>query len=92
MIGIWKEYEVAIMNTAKIFVVSHQDIFRAGVITITRSELALEVVGDSTNIVHGMRSIMSTAPDLIILDLHGCDLTQDYPNCFITIATSPLSR
>ncbi len=67
------------MNTAKIFIVSAQDIFRAGIITITRNEPMLEVAGDSTNVVHAMRIITATAPDLIILDLHGCDLRQDLP-------------
>lgn len=70
------------MNTAKIFVVSAQDIFRAGVITITRNEPALEVVGDSTNLFDAMHSITANAPDLIILDLYGCNITQDLPKLF----------
>ncbi len=70
------------MNAAKIFVVSAQDIFRAGVITIARNEPALQVVGESTNLFHSLGSIIAAAPDLIILDLHGCDLTQDLSKLF----------
>ncbi len=57
------------MNTAKIFVVSAQDIFRAGVITIARTEPSLEVVGESADLVQAMLSVATDALDLIILDL-----------------------
>lgn len=67
------------MNTSKIFVVSAQDIFRTGVIAIARHEPTLEVVGDSASLLNAMQSITANAPDLIILDLHACDLTQDLP-------------
>jgi hypothetical protein len=39
--------ELAIMNTAKIFAVSSQDILRAGAVAIARTEPALEIVGES---------------------------------------------
>jgi DNA-binding NarL/FixJ family response regulator len=73
----WDNNELAIMITAKIFVVSAQDIFRAGLIAIACNEPTLQVVGDATTLTKATRSIVGTAPDLIILDLHGCDSTQE---------------
>ncbi len=70
------------MNTAKIFVVSAQDIFRAGVITIARTEPSLEVVGESADLVQAMLSVATDALDLIILDLHGCDITHAFARLF----------
>lgn len=70
------------MNAAKIFVISAQDIFRAGVIKIVSSDPTCEVVGDATKMDHAIRSIQVTEPDLIILDLYECDLTQDLPQLF----------
>ncbi len=65
------------MNNARIFVVSAQEIFRVGVIAIARNEPAFEVVGDAMKLHMAMRSIQDTRPDLIILDLHDCDLKND---------------
>ncbi len=70
------------MNTSKVFVVSAQDIFRAGVITLARDIPELRVIGESHDLLSSIRSITSSAPDLIILDLYGCDLTQDLPRLY----------
>lgn len=75
----WEDIAEAIMNTARTFVVSAQDIFRAGVVTIANKELALDVVGDATKLADSMRSIKVCSPDLIILDLQDCDLQRELP-------------
>lgn len=67
------------MNASRIFVISAQDIFREGVITIATDDPKLEIVGDAMKLHCAMQSIQSTAPDLIILDLHDCDLDQELP-------------
>lgn len=67
----------ATMNVARIFVISAQDIFREGIITIASNDPFLEIVGDATTVEDAMRSIETTAPKLIIIDLHGCDLNHD---------------
>ncbi len=70
------------MNAARTFVVSSQDIFRAGVVTIAHDELALHVIGDATLISSALEPIKVSAPDLMIVDLHGCDLSRDLSQLF----------
>jgi two-component system nitrate/nitrite response regulator NarL len=68
-----------IMNVARVFVVSAQEIFRTGVSAIACEEQGFKIVGDAPKLARAMKSIRELCPALIILDLQNCDLTQDLP-------------
>ena len=66
-----------IVNVSRIFVVSAQDIFRMGVISVVHNERGLTVVGDEPRLAAAADAIESSSPDLIIFDLQNGDLIRD---------------
>lgn len=67
------------MKTARIFVISPFDIFRAGVRTIADEEPDLDIVGDAAKLPIAVRSIEQAEPDLIICDLQDYGLAHELP-------------
>lgn len=64
----------AIMNAVRIFIVSAQDIFRTGLMTIVRNELPSSIIGASNLLPSEIHSATAIPPDLIVLDLYLMDL------------------
>ena len=65
------------MNDARIFIVSAQEIFRLGLVTILSNEPGLCVISEQPHLASAAELVKSCSSDLVVFDLQNADLKRD---------------